>query len=645
MTRSRAASSDALDPRLRIQHVHTLRGPNIWSNSPILEAWVDVGSLHDVASNEVAGFNQRLTGWLPSMIEHRCSVGERGGFFQRLERGTYPAHILEHVTLELQSLAGTPVGYGKARAMCEHAIYRVVFRYNDEALGLAALDEARALVLAAYDDTPFDVDQAVARLRRAASPSSLDAASAALIAAAKDRDIPAFPLTADGLLQLGQGCHRTRLRACGLLTDGTSAVAEEMASDKALYRPLLKSIGTPVPYWSLVDTRDEALEEARDIGLPVWVKPLDRDDNPAHFKPMSTEVEVMSAFDAQSETSSRVVVEEAIAGTRYQFLVVSGRVIALQSVEPADCRHDFSGVHNSIFDHACAAARFIGLDAATVGIAARDLAQPLESQRGAVLFVSARPDLRLFLSGFADDTVASRLLDAVFPVGRAARIPLVAVAGDSRRALVATAATRLLASQGQLVGFARRATCEVDGRPLPGHWRGLFDATRALLMNPHVDSVVVEVGRADVLTEGLGFDRCRIAVVTGLDESAPLPLPDWGFEEPEVDLPRGERCVIEVVSAGGFAVLNADEPRVLAMAEHASAPVVLYSTSAATEAIDAHRQAGGRAIVADGPRIIAYDAEAPARTFPLAPDADPQIELPRAAIAWLLDLPSPVPTA
>src|SRR5712672_202845 len=100
---------------MEFRKVLALRGPNLWANYPVLEAWLDLGDLKDKASDEMPGFTERLTGWLPSMIDHRCSVGTRGGFFERLRRGTYLGHILEHVALELQTLAGTPVGFGRTR--------------------------------------------------------------------------------------------------------------------------------------------------------------------------------------------------------------------------------------------------------------------------------------------------------------------------------------------------------------------------------------------------------------------------------------------------------------------------------------------------------------------------------------------------
>src|SRR5205814_1264670 len=142
---------------MEIRKVLALRGPNMWANFPVLEAWVDLGELKDSSSTSIPGFNDRLMSWLPTMIEHCCSEGVRGGFFQRLREGTYPAHILEHVTLELQELLGMPVKYGRAREMKEDSsVYKVVVQYREEAVGRACLSAARELVLAAIHDRPVD---------------------------------------------------------------------------------------------------------------------------------------------------------------------------------------------------------------------------------------------------------------------------------------------------------------------------------------------------------------------------------------------------------------------------------------------------------------------------------------------------------
>src|SRR5215204_6371406 len=142
---------------MEIRKIRALRGPNIWANFPVLEAWVDLKELKDTASDEIPGFNDRLMAWFPSMVEHRCSVGERGGFFERLRRGTYLAHILEHVTLELQNLAGAEVGYGRARASSEEGVYKVVVEYEEEDVARAAIEVGRQLCLAAVEGRDFDV--------------------------------------------------------------------------------------------------------------------------------------------------------------------------------------------------------------------------------------------------------------------------------------------------------------------------------------------------------------------------------------------------------------------------------------------------------------------------------------------------------
>ena len=175
---------------MRILKVLALRGPNIWSRHTVLEAWVELGSLKDSSSANFPGFNDRLMTWLPSMIEHRCSVGERGGFFQRLRWGTYLAHILEHTTLELETLSGTPVGYGRARETSQEGLFKVAIRYQEETLGRACLETARELLMAAVFDLPFDIEGNLKRLRELADRVCLGPSTMAIVDAARNRNIP-----------------------------------------------------------------------------------------------------------------------------------------------------------------------------------------------------------------------------------------------------------------------------------------------------------------------------------------------------------------------------------------------------------------------------------------------------------------------
>jgi hypothetical protein len=153
-----------------LRFVH-LRGPNIWTYRPVLEAWVDIGDLENCPSDTIPGFPERLAALLPGLVEHRCSYGERGGFLRRLAEGTWPAHIMEHVTLELQNLAGLPAGFGRARSTSRRGVYKVAVRARHEAITRSAFHLGRDLLLAAMDPDaygPFDVAAAVATLRQMA---------------------------------------------------------------------------------------------------------------------------------------------------------------------------------------------------------------------------------------------------------------------------------------------------------------------------------------------------------------------------------------------------------------------------------------------------------------------------------------------
>jgi UDP-N-acetylmuramyl tripeptide synthase len=196
---------------MEFRRVRLLGGPNIWANFPVLEAWVDLGPLKDSPSDELPGFNERLMAWLPSLIEHRCSVGTRGGFFERLRRGTWQAHILEHVALELQSLAGTPVGFGRTRETHEDGVYKVALEFEYEELGRASLEAGRDLCLAAVYDRPFDVEGTIARLRELAQRLRPSAGETALVQAARQRCIPICRLDDTGDFLLGHGVNQQRV--------------------------------------------------------------------------------------------------------------------------------------------------------------------------------------------------------------------------------------------------------------------------------------------------------------------------------------------------------------------------------------------------------------------------------------------------
>jgi cyanophycin synthetase len=319
---------------LDIREIHILRGPNIWANYPVLEAWVDLGSLNDASSEEIPGFNERLKSWLPGMIEHRCSVGERGGFFQRLDRGTYPAHILEHVTLELQNLVGHPVGYGKARHTCVEGLYKVAVRYVDETVAEACLRTARELLLAAYREEAFDLPAALEKLREITDRSALGPSTKAIVDAAKERGIPWRRLQEGrSLVQLGQGARQRRIWTAE--TDRTGAIAEYIAQNKELTRSSLRLAGVPVPEGRVVSSPEDAWAAAEDIGVPVVIKPLDANHGRGVFIDLTLPEQVTESYHQALKEGSAVMAEKFIPGVDHRLLVVGNRMVAASRGDPA----------------------------------------------------------------------------------------------------------------------------------------------------------------------------------------------------------------------------------------------------------------------------------------------------------------------
>ncbi|OBV36611.1 cyanophycin synthetase [Janthinobacterium psychrotolerans] len=310
---------------VRVTH---LRGPNIWTYRPVIEAWVDIGELEDCPSNTLPGLYERLVAWLPGMIEHRCGVGERGGFFERLREGTWAAHILEHVVLELQNLAGMRTGFGQTRSTSQRGVYKMAFRTREEQVGRACLETGRAMLMAAINDTAFDLEAALAPLRDMVDSRCLGPSTANIVDAATERRIPSLRMNDGNLVQLGHGAAQRRIWTAE--TDRTSAIAEGIASDKDLTKSLLKSCGVPVPEGSLVRSAEAAWEEAQDIGLPVVVKPYDGNHGRGVSLNLMTESDVKAAYElaATQSDSSAVIVESFITGDEHRLLVVGNKLVA-----------------------------------------------------------------------------------------------------------------------------------------------------------------------------------------------------------------------------------------------------------------------------------------------------------------------------
>ncbi|MBY0574540.1 MAG: cyanophycin synthetase, partial [Undibacterium sp.] len=305
-----------------------LRGPNIWTYRPVIEVWLDIGLLEELPSNKIPGFYQRLTEKLPGLAQHRCGVGEVGGFLERLQEGTWAGHILEHVVLELQNMAGMRTGFGQTRSTHVIGVYKMAFRTRQEQVGRATLEVARHLLMALIEGQDFDLDSELENLRELVDDFCLGPSTAHIVEAATDRKIPHIRLTEGNLVQLGHGAAQRRIWTAE--TDRTSAIAESIASDKDMTKSLLQACGVPVPEGSLVKSPEAAWEEAQDIGLPVVVKPYDGNHGRGVSLNLMTETDVVAAYHlaARKGESKSVLVERFVTGNEHRLLVVGNQLVA-----------------------------------------------------------------------------------------------------------------------------------------------------------------------------------------------------------------------------------------------------------------------------------------------------------------------------
>jgi cyanophycin synthetase len=337
---------------MRVVETRVYRGPSPYGYRPVIRLTVDLEELEQHPSGELPNFNARLVELIPTLEEHGCSYGQPGGFIRRLNeqnsegtRGTWLGHVAEHVALEIQCLAGTPVSYGKTRSVPDQpGVYYVIYSYTEEQVGIEAGELALKLVrsllpadlpsaLPAEELASFNFARELDGLIERAQEIALGPTTASLVEEARRRDIPAIRLDTQSLVQLGWGKYQQRIRAS--VTDRTGNIAVETASDKELTIKLLGDVGIPVPRHQLARSADEAAEIAERLGYPLVTKPLDV----SHGRGVSIKLlnadEVRRGYAAAAVYSSSVLVETFLEGKDYRVLVIDGKVVAVAERVPA----------------------------------------------------------------------------------------------------------------------------------------------------------------------------------------------------------------------------------------------------------------------------------------------------------------------
>jgi cyanophycin synthetase len=649
---------------------------------------VDLGVLEDWPSNTIPGFVEHLVEFIPTLEDHACSLNRRGGFITRLEAGTWAGHVAEHVALELQNLAGTPVRIGKTRGAGRHGRYNVIYEFREESVGTEAGRMAVRLVnhLVAPDDPDhaFDYPAELEHLIRIAERQAFGPSTQAILDEAASRDIPFIRLDRHSLVQLGQGVYQQRIRAT--MTSRTSGIAIDIASDKSLTNRLLDAAGLPVPKSEVVTTADAAVEAATAIGYPCVLKPLDGNHGRGVQLDLRSEVDVRNAFaPALAESRAReVVVETFIGGNDYRCLVIGGRVAAIAERVPAgvtgDGRHTVAELveianadprrgighekvltriavsdaavelvraqglemdavpetgrrvklaltgnmstggtsidrtadaHPDNIEIAEMAARVVGLDVAGIDFICPDITVPVRETGGAIVEVNAAPGFRMHTHPTEGEPqyVAKPVIDLLFPAGAPSRIPIVAVTGTNGKTTTVRMIGHVLKLMGRRVGMTTTDGIVVDGRMIRrGDMSGPRSA-RTILQNPTVDSAVFEVARGGILREGLGFDRCDVAVVTNV---TPDHLGLGGIDTLR-QLSDVKGVIVEAVPRSGTAVLNADDPYVARLARRCDGAVIYFSMatekgSEGFDRVDGHCGRGGAAFVvrptSEGDQIV-----------------------------------------
>ena len=325
---------------MKIDKIQALRGPNIWSikRKKLIQMRLDLEEMEERPTDKINGFRERIEALIPSLIDHRCSEGCHGGFFMRIDQGTWMGHVIEHIALEIQTLAGMDTGFGRTRETKTPGIYNVVFSYMEENVGLFAAESSVAIAQALIDGTDYDLEADIQKMREIRERVRLGPSTGSIVEEAVNRDIPWIRLGTNSLVQLGYGVNQMRFQAT--ITCKTSSIAVDIACNKEQTKKLLDAASIPVANGGICTDEEDLAEVIKKIGYPIVLKPLDGN----HGKGASINVkkweDAVEGLAYAKKYSHRIIVEKFITGYDFRVLIIDNKLVAAAKREPAHVKGD-----------------------------------------------------------------------------------------------------------------------------------------------------------------------------------------------------------------------------------------------------------------------------------------------------------------
>jgi cyanophycin synthetase len=335
---------------MKIIEIRAMRGPNYWSiwRHKLIVMKLDIEDYEDRPTNKIKGFYERLEKMFPTMIEHRCSEDKTGGFFSRVKEGTWMGHVIEHIALEIQTLAGMDTGFGRTRGTGELGVYNVVFSYMEEKVGIYAARTAVKIAEALASGEAYEMEADIQTMRELREEERLGPSTGSIVQEAMNRGIPYIRLNRHSLVMLGYGVNQKRIQAT--VSSTTSNIAVELACDKEETKNLLESASIPIPKGIIIYNEEEVDHAVKKLGFPLVIKPINGNHGRGATIHIKTLEQATEAFHVAKKISRAVIVEKFITGHDYRLLVINYKLIAAARRTPAAVTGDGKSTVQQLVD-------------------------------------------------------------------------------------------------------------------------------------------------------------------------------------------------------------------------------------------------------------------------------------------------------